>query len=207
MNPDVLFERGPLVPIATAVKMKVDDVSKSSQAVIIERGNQDDTNSNNPWQLSLVPYSWYSIPLMLVMIFERGRVNCRLSMIDTIRSRLLDHGFSYANSISRNSSSAAVSRKLAICWSKATFAGVNCCATVPLVDVEDSAKRSSMQKLCSLAMVTIKCLILDILIDNGRLSIPHFFTISPNAISIRIRSCEAKKLKLSYLGRCASAPL
>ena len=145
MNPDVLFERGPLVPIATAVKMKVDDVSKSSQAVIIERGNLDDTNSNTPWriitipneelELLLVPYSWYSIPLMLVMIFERGRVNCRLSMIDTIRSRLLDHGFSYANSISRNSTSAAVSRKLAMCWSKATFAGVNC-TTVPL-DVEE----------------------------------------------------------------------
>ena len=113
----------------------------------------------------------------------------------------VDHWFSYANSISRNSLLAAVSRKLAVCWSKATFAGANW-DTEPV-----GVERSLMQKLWSLAIITIKCFTFNILIDNGPLSNPHFLTMCPNAISICIHSWEAKKLKLSYLGRLASAPL
>jgi hypothetical protein len=64
-------------------------------------------------------------------------------------------------------------------------------ANVVEVEVDaDAAKRSSIQKLWSLDMQQIKCLIETSEFVKGRCKMPHFFVIRPKAISIRIRSWD-----------------
>jgi hypothetical protein len=73
------------------------------------------------------------------------------------------------------------------------LAGDDADVDADVVEVEvaaDATKRSSIQKLWSLDMQQIKCLIETSEFVKGRCKMPHFFVIRPKAISIRIRSWD-----------------